>query len=185
MLVRVKNHPTLGVLVASNGMVFNRVGPSKTVYKWTFGSIAGRYVQVRIAGRLYLVHRLVAETFLPNPEGKTQVDHILRDTLDNNVCQIKWATPSENGRNRVNNTGLAELLDADRKMYQKVWHRLNYEKYRENQKQWYWKQREAGFHFVTGADGKRHWEKILNESPRPRTSKTKSPMSLVKIKNST
>lgn len=31
----------------------------------------------------------------------------------------------------------------------------------------------------------RYLKKILNESPRPRTSKTKSPMSLVKIKNST
>jgi hypothetical protein len=31
----------------------------------------------------------------------------------------------------------------------------------------------------------RYLKKILNESPRPRTSKTKSPMSLVKIKHST
>lgn len=150
MLVRVKKHPTLGVLVASNGMVFHRVGRSQT-YKWTFGSISCRsgrkipYARVKISGRLYQVHRLVAETFLPNPEGKKQVDHILRDSLDNNVCQIKWATPTENNRNRVNSTEFAELLAIDRKVYHKVWRN---------------KKLEDGFHRVTGADGKRHWEKI-------------------------
>lgn len=186
MLVRVKKHPTLGVLVASNGMVFNRASRYNT-YKWTFGTISGiygrkiPYARVKIAGRLYQVHRLVAETFLPNLEGKKQVDHILRDSLDNNVCQIRWATPSENNRNRVNTTEFAELLAIDSKAYHKVWRSMHTEKRREK----YRKKREAGFHVVRDADGKQHWEKILNESPRPRTSKTKSPMSLVKVKNST
>lgn len=165
MLVRVKKHPTLGILVASNGMIFNRVGHSKTGYKWTFGCVTSRrYATVSVDGKHYQVHRLVAETFLPNTEGKPQVDHILRDTLDNNVCQIRWATPSENSRNRVNNTGLTELLDADMNMYMnmymKVWYRLNTEKCREQAKRRYRRKREAGFHYVNGADGKRHWEKI-------------------------
>lgn len=160
MFVRVKKHPTLGVLVASNGMVFNRAGYSQP-YKWTFGCVTGRrYATVSVNGKHYQVHRLVAETFLPNHEGKPQVDHILRDTLDNNVCQIRWSTPSENSRNRVNNTGLAELLDADRDTYMNVWYRLNAEKCREQAKQRYRRKREAGFHLVRSADGKRHWEKI-------------------------
>lgn len=163
MLVRVKKHPTLGILVASNGMVFNRVRGSNT-YKWTFGSISssyGRrlpYARIHTAGRIYPVHRLVAETFLPNPEGKTQVDHILRDSLDNNVCQIRWATPTENVRNRTNTTEFAELLVIDKNMYQRVWHN---------------KKREAGFHRVKGADGKLHYEKILNEKSPSTTAKKK------------
>lgn len=161
MLVRVKKHPTLGILVASNGMVFNRPGHSKT-YKWTFGhsDSRSRYDVVQVSMKQYRVHRLVAETFLSNPEGKTQVDHILRDTHDNNVCQIKWATPSENCRNKANNIGIADLLDTDETTYNKAWYKLRADKLSEKRKQRYREKREAGFHFVLSADGKRHWEKI-------------------------
>ena len=155
MLVRVRKHPTLGILVASNGMAFNRARGSKTC-KWTFGNVTGRYALVGISGRIYTAHRLVAETFLPNPEGKALVDHILHDTHDNNVCQIRWATPSENNRNRVDNIGIAELLDTNKSTYKKAWYSMNTEK----AKQWYWKKREAGFHIVRGAERKQHWEKI-------------------------
>ena len=158
MLVRVKKHPTLGVLVASNGMVFNRIRHSH--YKWTFGNVSGRYAIVKIDGKHYHVHRLVAETFLLNPEGKPQVDHILRDPYDNNVCQIKWATPSENCRNKDNNLGIANLLDIDKNTYQKAWYNLHAEKQSEYQRQWYRKKREAGFHIVKDEYGKQHWEKI-------------------------
>jgi hypothetical protein len=45
------------------------------------------------------VHRLVAETFLPNPDNKPVVDHINRDTCDNRASNLRWATLSENGVN--------------------------------------------------------------------------------------
>jgi hypothetical protein len=42
------------------------------------------------------VHRLIAETFIPNNLNKKDVNHIDGNKANNNICNLEWATRSEN-----------------------------------------------------------------------------------------
>lgn len=52
----------------------------------------------------YLVHRLVAQYFIPNPQELPQVDHINFNTLDNNVENLQWITAGANCRRSQGHT---------------------------------------------------------------------------------
>lgn len=43
-----------------------------------------------------LIHRLVANTFIPNPNNLPQVNHIDEDKLNNSVNNLEWVTRSQN-----------------------------------------------------------------------------------------
>jgi len=44
----------------------------------------------------FKLHRLVALTFLPNPDLKPEVNHIDGDKRNNSVSNLEWVTRSEN-----------------------------------------------------------------------------------------
>lgn len=41
-------------------------------------------------------HKLVAQTFIPNPFNKKQVNHIDGNKLNNNIDNLEWVTKGEN-----------------------------------------------------------------------------------------
>lgn len=78
--------------------VYNSTGrerfPKGTLNNYGYKIIAVRDDETKKQKRL-LIHRLVAQAFIPNPENKPTVNHIDGDKFNNAVDNLEWATFSE------------------------------------------------------------------------------------------
>lgn len=58
------------------------------------------YFQVKLfkdgVRKYYIVHRLVAKTFVPNPDNKPEVNHIDGNKQNNHASNLEWVTSREN-----------------------------------------------------------------------------------------
>lgn len=50
----------------------------------------------------YLIHRLIAATFIPNPENKPFVNHKDGNKKNNHIFNLEWVTRQENEDHAVN-----------------------------------------------------------------------------------
>jgi len=67
------------------------------------------YTQIAISNnnirKTLLIHRLVAQAFIPEVEGKTHVNHIDGNKQNNRATNLEWVTPSENMKHAIS-TGI-------------------------------------------------------------------------------
>lgn len=56
----------------------------------------------------FLIHRLVAQTYIPNPLGLPQVNHKSEVKSENHVNNLEWVTPEANVNHGTRNERAAE-----------------------------------------------------------------------------
>lgn len=60
--------------------------------------------------KTYKVHRLVAMTYLPNPENFSQVNHIDENKKNNDISNLEWCTNEHNQRHGTRDERVSDKL---------------------------------------------------------------------------
>lgn len=95
---RIKNLDKIVIGKLPNGQLINKIYKEKIKLiknnkkgYLRVGLTDGNYIR-----NAYQIHRLVAETFIINPENKKEVNHINGIKTDNHVENLEWVTRYEN-----------------------------------------------------------------------------------------
>lgn len=101
-------------MVSSNGRVFSKT-KNKILSPSDNGSGYKKFQT--IGGKKEYVHRLVAKTFIPNPDHKKEVNHIDSNPSNNSVENLEWVTSSENTNHALYKERLSPWKNTRKPVY--------------------------------------------------------------------
>ena len=124
MFVKIKDYENY--TINEEGIIMNNKGKELKSYIHPTGyKIVDLYKDGK--RKHFKLHRLLAETFIPNPNDYKIIDHIDRDKLNNNLSNLRWTTSSENNFNKEIKGGCISYEEIIRgeKVYK--YHRLRWQ----------------------------------------------------------
>jgi len=104
--------------ITEDGRVYSYPKPTNNRYlsgRWLKPSVASRSMSTKTTGgtgyhtvqlfkdkkmKVIAVHRLVADAFIPNPDGLPQINHKNMDKGNNSVSNLEWCDNSYNQKHR-------------------------------------------------------------------------------------
>lgn len=104
---KIKHQDLTNHYISKDGGIYNKdfIEVSKT--------ITNGYFIVKIKKKSYSVHRLVALTYIKNPNNYPVVNHIDENKLNNNVKNLEWVTQKQNCNSH------SKSISHERKVIQK------------------------------------------------------------------
>jgi len=94
-----KEHPNhKGYFITEDGRVFSNKRGQLLELKCRVNEYGYSVVRLCLSGKSISkkVHRLVAETYIPNPDNLPQVNHKDENKLNNNVSNLEWCDSQYN-----------------------------------------------------------------------------------------
>ena len=105
--------------ISKNGAIYSHLSNK---YLKPYKSNDG-YLRVNLSKngkvKIKMVHRLVAETFLPNPDNLPVVNHMDGNKSNPDICNLEWVSVAENAVHAFD-TGLHIISEKHRKSASKV-----------------------------------------------------------------
>lgn len=87
--------------VSESGEIRNKYGKVLKVSKTNSGYLQTTLYAEKVKTKHRLVHRIVAITYLSNPENLPQVNHKDGNKLNNHVNNLEWCSPQQNTRHSI------------------------------------------------------------------------------------